>query len=99
MGHSDFHKLTTIVLKQSFPKLKPKVVNYRDYQKIRNSEFRAQLDNEKLKHDINNMKYHHFLNDFIEVLNRDALMKQKYFRANQWRFMTKKLTKGNYETF
>ena len=40
---SDFHKLTTTVLKH--PKIKPKVVNYRDYRKFRNDEFRAQLDN------------------------------------------------------
>ena len=56
MGLSNFHILTTTVLKQYFPKLKPKVVNYRDYQKFCNDEFRAQLDNEILKHDINNME-------------------------------------------
>ena len=31
-GLPDFHKLTIAVLKQYFPKLKPKVVNYRDYE-------------------------------------------------------------------
>ena len=30
-GFSDFHKLTITVLKQYFPNLKPKLVNYRDY--------------------------------------------------------------------
>ena len=34
-GLSDFFKLTTTVLKQYFPKLKPKVKNYRDYQNLR----------------------------------------------------------------
>ena len=75
---SDFHKLTTTVLKRYFPKLKPKVVNYRNYQKFRNEEFRAQLDNEILKRDINNMEYQHILNIFIEILNKHAPMKQKY---------------------
>ena len=42
-GLSNF---TTTVLRQYFPKLKPKVVHYRDYQKFRNDEFRAQLENE-----------------------------------------------------
>ena len=93
-GLSDFHKLTTTVLKQYFPKLKPKVVNYRDYRKFHNEEFRALLDNEILKHDINNMEYQHFLNIFIEVLNKHAPMKQKYLRANQGRFMTKNLHKA-----
>ena len=45
-GLSDFHKLTITVLKQYFPKLKPKAVNYRDYQNFQNNEFRAELDNE-----------------------------------------------------
>ena len=57
MGLSDFHKLTTTVLKQYFPKPKPKIVNYRDYRNFRNDEFRAELDNEILKHDINNIEY------------------------------------------
>ena len=77
-GLSDSHKLTTTVLKQYFPNLKPKVVNYRDYQKFRNEEFRTKLDNEILQHD---MEYQHFLIIFIEVLNKHVPMKQKYLRA------------------
>ena len=75
MGLSDFHKLTTTVLKQYFPKLKSKVVNYRDYRKFWNNEFRSQLDNEILKHDISNMDYQRFLSVFIETLNKLAPMK------------------------
>ena len=67
------------------------MVNYRDYQNFRNNEFRAELDNEMLKHDMGNMEYQHFLNIFIEILNKHAPMKQKYLRANQVRFMTKDL--------
>ena len=92
-GLSNFHKLTATVLKQYFPKLKPKVVNYRDYRNFRNEKFRAQLDNEILKHDINNMEYQHFLNIFKEVLSKHAPIKQKYLRANQGIFMTKNLHK------
>ena len=55
-GLSDFHKLTTTVLKQYFPKPKSKIVNYRDYRNFQNDEFRAELDNEILKHDINNIE-------------------------------------------
>ena len=93
-GLSDFHKLTTTVLKQYFPKPKPKIVNYRDYRNFRNDEFRAELDNEILKHDINNIEYQHFLNIFIEILNKHAPMKIKYLRANQGKFMTKGLHKA-----
>ena len=93
-GLSDFHKLTITVLKQYFPKLEPKVVNYRDYRNFRNNEFRAELDNEMLKHDLGNMEYQHFLSILVEFFNKHAPMKQKNFRANQGRFMTKDLHKA-----
>ena len=80
MGLSDFHKLTTTVLKQYFPKPKPKKVNYRDYRNFRNDEFIAELHNEILKHDINNIEYQHILNIFIE--------------ANHGKFMAKGLHKA-----
>ena len=91
-GLSNFNKLTTTVLKQYFPQQKSKVINYRDYRKFRDNEFRAQFDSEILKHDINNTECQHFLNIFIEILNKHAPMKQKYHRRNQGRFRTKKLT-------
>ena len=90
-GLSDFHKLTTTVLKQYFPKPKPKIVNYGDYRNFRNDEFRAELDNEILKHDINNIEYQRFLKIFIEILNKHAPMKIKCLRANHGKFMTKGL--------
>ena len=93
-GLSDFHKLTTTVLKHYFPKPKPKIVNYRDYRNFRNDEFRAELDNEILKHDINNIENQHFLYIFIEILNKHATMKLKYPRANHGKFMTKGLHKA-----
>ena len=40
------------------------------------------------------MEYQHFLNIFIEVLNKHAPMKEKYLRSNQGRFITKKLHKA-----
>ena len=93
-GLSDFNKLTATVLKQYFPKPKPKIVNYRDYRNFRNDEFRAELGNEILKRDINNIEYQHFLNIFIEILNKHAPMKIKYLRANQGKFMAKGLHKA-----
>ena len=68
--------------------------NYRDYKSFRNNEFRAEVDNEILKHDLDNMEYQHFLNIFIEILNKHAPMKRKYLRANQRGFMTKDLHKA-----
>ena len=37
-GLSDFHKLTTTVLKRYFPKPKPKIVNYREISEMMNLE-------------------------------------------------------------
>ena len=90
-GPSDFHKFTITVLKQYFPKPKLKIVNYRDIINFQNNEFRTELDNEILKHDISNIKYQHFLNIFVEILNKHAAMKIKYLRKKQGKFMTKGL--------
>ena len=95
MELSDFHKLTITVLKQCFPKLKPKVINYRDYQKFRNDEFRAQLDNEILKHDINNMEYQHFHRNFKQACPYETKISQSKSRE----IYDKKFTQGNYKTF
>ena len=75
------------------------MLNYRDYQIFWNNEFRAELDNEMLKHDLGNMEYQHFLNTFIEILNKHGPMKQKYLRANQGRFMKKDLPKAIVKPF
>ena len=96
---SDFHKLTTTVLKQYFSNLKAKVVKNRDYRKFRYDEFVSELDNEILKHDTNNTKYQHFLNIFIETLNKHTPLKQKYLRAHQGRFVTKGLHKAIMKRF
>ena len=93
-GISDFHKLTTTILKQYFPKPKPKIVNYRGSINFRNDEFRVELDKEILKYDINNIKYQHPLNIFIKTLNKHTTTKIKYLRANQGNFMTKGLNKA-----
>ena len=70
------------------------MVNYRDYQNFQSNEFRSEIDNEMSKHDLCNMEYQYFLKIFIDILNKDAPIKQKYFRANQGRFMTKDLHKA-----
>ena len=42
-GLSDFHKLTLTVLKTHFPRLKPDIVNYRDFKGFLNDYFRSKL--------------------------------------------------------
>ena len=65
-----------------------------EYWKFSNDEFRVELDNEILKHDMNNIEYQHFLNIFIENFKQACPVKQKYLRADQGRFIAKDLLKA-----
>ena len=50
------HKLIVTVLKHYPPPKKNKVI-FRDYQNFQNNNFKAELDNEIFKCDLNNMEY------------------------------------------
>ena len=93
-GLSDFHKLTFTVLKQHFPKQKPRVVIHRQYKNFRNDYFRIELENALLKYDINNIDYDNFIKTFLTVLEKHAPIKKKYLRANHANFGTKQLKKA-----
>ena len=43
------------------------------------------------KLDVCNSEFEHFLNIFIEILNKHTPIKKKYLRANQGEFMSKEL--------
>ena len=91
---SDIHKLTFTVLKQHFPKQKPKVVIHRQYKNFRNDYFRIELENALLKYDINNIDYDNFIKTFLTVLDKHAPIKKKYLTANHANFVTKQLRKA-----
>ena len=91
---SDFHKLTFTVLKQHFPKQKPRAVIHRQYKNFRNDYFRIELENALLKYDINNIDYDNFIKTFLTVLDKHAPIKKKYLRANHANFVTKQLRKA-----
>ena len=87
-----------MVLKQCFPRLKPEAVNCRKYRNFCYDKLKTELEKEILKHNINKMEYQHFLNVFIEILNKYVFMKQKYLKAIKGSLMTKYLQKlDNYE--
>ena len=52
--------------------------------------FRSDIDYERSKLDVCNLESEHFLNSFIEVLNKHAPIKK---RANQGEFISKELNK------
>ena len=94
IGLSDFHKLTFTVLKQHFPKQKPRVVIHRQYKNFRNDYFRIELENALLKYDFNNIDYDNFIKTFLTVSDKYAPIKKKYLRANHANIVTKQLRKA-----
>ena len=66
---------------------------YRNYKKFENSHFRDKIENELLKHDINNIELDIFHNILLSAFNECAPLKQKHIRANNGGFVTKELRK------
>ena len=91
-GLSDFHKMIVTIMKTTIPKNKPKIIQYRDYKKIVENNFRIELKDKLQNQEINN--YAKFEEIFLEVLNKHAPPKKKVVRANHKPFMTKQLRKA-----
>ena len=81
-GLSDFHKLIVTVLKTSFDKQRPNVVNYRDYKNFRVDIFRLDLQTELADLNVQGLTYTSFQDTFQRVLDKHAPMKKRYIRAN-----------------
>ena len=93
-GLSDFHKMVVTVLKTSFDKQKPNVVNYRDYRNFRDEVFRQDLQKEIADLDVQRLTYTSFQSAFGHVLDKHAPMKKRYIRANDSPFMNRTLHKA-----
>ena len=93
-GLSDFHKLTLTVLKTHFPRLKPNIVNYRDYKGFVKDYFRSELLQEinSSDSDLTNFKCLQYTAQ--RVLDKHAPLKKRYVRANQQNFMDKELNQA-----
>ena len=91
-GLSDFHKMPLTVMKTTFPKSKPKVIQYRDYKKFVINEFAFELKKKFENHVVVN--YAKFEEIFLESLNKHAPLKKKILRANEKPYMTKTLKKA-----
>ena len=90
-GLSDFHRMTVTVMKAYSPKLRPKLVNYRDFKKFSNEAFRDELLT-NLCHSGPN--YDDFIKLVNRVLDRHAPQKKRCIRANQKPFITSELNKA-----
>ena len=88
-GLSNFHLLTVTEFKMGFQKLKPLVINYRNYKNFNNDRFQADIKTCGFDtKDINSFK-----ETILSVFNKYAPFKKKYIRANEAPFMTKNLYK------
>ena len=76
IGLSDFHKMAVTVMKTTFPKSKPKIIQYRDYKRFGEDEFRRELK-AKLEQEVV-ISYAHFDKIFLDVLNNHAPLKGKF---------------------
>ena len=95
-GLSDFHKMTLTVLKSSFAKQKPRILNQRDYRFFNNTLFRDQILN-KLRDSnfqISDKGLKHFKETCLSVLNIIAPLKSRFIRANKAPFINKEIHRG-----
>ena len=94
-GLSDFHRMTITVMKATFEKLQPRLVNYRDYKYFENCRFRADLLSELSKENIeeNEEGLSDFLDTCKRILDLHVPRKQKYARGNHMPFMNRALSK------
>ena len=89
----DFHKMTLTVLKSSFAKQKPRVLNYRNFKFFSNNFFRDEILN-KLRNSnfqISDKDLKHFKETCLLVVNKIAPLKSRFIRANLPPFINKEI--------
>ena len=91
-GLSGFHKMAITVLKTTFPKAKPKVIQYRDYKKFVVRNFREELIS-KFENEVV-VNYAKFEAIFLQSLDKHAPLKSKVLRAIDRPYMTSTLRKA-----
>ena len=92
----DFHKMTLTVLKLSFAKQKPRVLNYRNYKFFNNTLFRDEVLNKLRKSNlqISDKDLKHFKETCLSVLNTNAPLKSRFIWANQASFLNKEIQRA-----
>ena len=93
-GSSDFHKLTSTVLKTFHVKHKPEIIQYRDFNRVNNASFRADLLQELSLKDVLPGEFEKIKYISSKVLNMPAPIKEKHVRCNQPPFISKQLRKA-----
>ena len=93
-GLSDFHLITLTIMKKTFKKQRPRIINYRSFKHFFNEEFRNslidRLSNQKYIN--NNDGFNRSCKISIDTLNGFAPIKKKFVRSNQMPFITKEFS-------
>ena len=94
-GLSDFHKMTVTITKMTFQKLKPRIINYRDYKFFDNVRYRNALLQEISSSylEFNGNRFSGFFDICRTTLDQHAPRKKKYARGNHMPFINKTLSK------
>ena len=94
-GLSDFHLMTLTVIKKSFKKFQPRIINYRSYKHFSNDTFKKDridmLSTEKFV--INDDGLRRFCGLSVNILNKHAPYNKSIARGNQMPLFTKELSK------
>ena len=88
---SNFHLMTLTVMRKSFKKLKPRIINNGTYKHFSNEAFRGTLL-EKLSQQMfvnTDSGFEKFCNIMLKTLGKYAQCIAKHARGNQMLFMTK----------
>ena len=95
-GLSDFHLMTLTVMRKSFKKYQPKIMNYRSYKNFSNEKYRETLINNLSKENFinNDDGFQRFCHISLDALNKHAPRKKKHARGNQMPFFNKELSKA-----
>ena len=88
--------MTLIVMRKTFKKLKPRVINYRSYKHFSNEVFRESLLGILSQQTLVNNDYGFgkFCNIILKTLDKYAPRKTKHARGNQMPFMTKDISEN-----
>ena len=81
-GTSDFHQLIITILKVKPDKLPSRIIKYRDYKNFEKKAFNNKLQISLKNFDMDNSIFIELKTIFMKLLNKVALLKSKYLRAN-----------------
>ena len=95
-GLNDCHKLISTVFKSKAPKLKPKVIFYRNYKKFDEKSFLHNLQNKNFSLSSNdpNVNYKPIPENFLEAIDKHAPLKKNFVRGSQSPFINRDFQKA-----